>query len=318
MSERPRDLFAGQLIPHANFMEIKRVLDYKQLKIQSNGKREFLSLGTLGSDAPALLTFCTSPSYLLVAQAKKNVVAVFVREADTRDLEPNTAWIFAEEPDIEFFLYHKFLFDHTAFYNRDGDQHFDSQCRISRKAHMAEKDVIIGCGTVIEPGVVIMEGTVIGPNVYVGPGTVIGVEGTQTIEHDGRKFFRVPHAGGVRVGANTFIGANTVIVRGVFREPTCIGDDVTLGNLVNIGHNCMIGDDVVILPGSIICGSVTVKSGTRVSPGAVIRNGKVIGKNAWVGLGAVVTKDVEDNGHVSGNFAIEHGKMIRHVKELAG
>lgn len=68
---------------------------------------------------------------------------------------------------------------------------------------------------------------------------------------------------------------------------------------------------------SIVSGSTIVEKGARISPGAVIRSSKRIGENAWITLGALVTKDVEKGERVSGNFAIEHKKLLEHINEIS-
>ena len=54
-----------------------------------------------------------------------------------------------------------------------------------------------------------------------------------------------------------------------------------------------------------------------ISPGAIVANQKRIGRGAWVTLGAVVTRDVEPGSRVSGNFAIEHARLLEHIKEIS-
>ena len=156
-----------------------------------------------------------------------------------------------------------------------------------------------------------MQEVLIGPGTTVGQGAILGVDGGRVY-----KGLRVLHGGSVWVGSDSFIGANTVVVWGIWGNPTVIGDNCFIGNLVNIGHGCIIENDVMILPGAILCGSVHVGKGARISPGAVISNGVRIGAGAFVTLGAVVTKDVKPGERVSGNFAVEHSRWLGFVKGL--
>ena len=120
----------------------------------------------------------------------------------------------------------------------------------------------------------------------------------------------------MRIGKDVFIGGNAVVVRSVWRRPTIIGDGAFIGNLANIGHNCLVADHARVLPGAILCGRAEVGPEATVSPGAVISNAIHVGRGAWVTLGAVVTRDVEPGGRVSGNFAVPHDRLVRHVKNL--
>lgn len=300
-------------------MNIERVLDYKQdLEIAIIDSPEFLNLGTLASEQESLLTYCNSSKYLQIANAKGNVVAAFVKKEHADTIKTKITLIYSDTPKIDFFKFHEYLASNTDFYGVGRETRVSRTAEIHPTAFVAKVNVEIGDNVTVGPQVVIMENTSIGPGTYIGPGTVIGIDGTQTIEVNRRKHLRISHAGGVLIGENTFIGANSVIVRGLFRDYTTIGRDVTIGNLVNIGHNCKVGDDVMILPNSIVCGSVTIGNGARISPGSSIADSKIIGENAWVTIGAVVTRDVESGGRVSGNFAIEHDRLLRHVKKLRG
>lgn len=299
-------------------MKIEQVLKYnKELEMQINGSTEFSNLGLASSDEVFLLTYCDSLKSLNDAISKKNVIAAFVKKEDVVDIKANISFIFSDRPVIDFFLFHNYLIKNTDFYRKDRHAHISTSANIHPTAFIAEKNVEISENVTVCPKAVIMENTIIKPGVYIGPGTVIGIDGTQTINYGERKYFRILHAGGVLIGKNTFVGANSSLVRSLFRKYTTIGKNVTVGNLVNIGHGCRIDDDVLILPNSIVCGSTIVEKGARISPGAVISSSKKIGKNARITLGAVVTKDVENGGRVSGNFAIEHKKLLNHIKKIS-
>ena len=59
-----------------------------------------------------------------------------------------------------------------------------------------------------------------------------------------RRWVKVPQVGGVRIGADVEIGANTTIDRGAI-EDTVIEEGVKLDNLIQIGHNVRIGAHTV-------------------------------------------------------------------------
>ncbi len=68
---------------------------------------------------------------------------------------------------------------------------------------------------------------------------------------------KVPHVGGVRIGNDVEVGANTTIDRGTIGD-TVIEDGVKLDNLVQVGHNCRIGAHTVIAGCVGISGSTTI------------------------------------------------------------
>lgn len=75
-----------------------------------------------------------------------------------------------------------------------------------------------------------------------------------------------------------------------------------------VAHDCVIGDFVTFAPGAQCNGNVTVDDYAYIGSGAILREGTrarplVIGRGATVGMGAVVTKDVEPFTTVVGNPA---------------
>ncbi len=75
-----------------------------------------------------------------------------------------------------------------------------------------------------------------------------------------------------------------------------------------VEHDCRIGDFVTFAPGVKCNGNVVVEDGAYIGAGAILRQGTPrsplrIGRGAVVGMGAIVTRDVEDGVTVVGNPA---------------
>lgn len=156
-----------------------------------------------------------------------------------------------------------------------------------------------------------MEGSVtIGDNCVISSEVVIGSTGFGYYRDLNGNNAVVPHIGGVRIGNNVDIGANTCIDRGTI-DNTEIGDYTKIDNLCHIGHNVKIGKNVFVIALSMIGGSAVLEDEVYVAPGAKIMNQIHVGNNAFVGMGTVVIKDVEKNDVVVGNPA----KVIRKRKE---
>ena len=76
----------------------------------------------------------------------------------------------------------------------------------------------------------------------------------------------------------------------------------------SVAHDCVIGDFVTFAPGVKCSGHVVIEDFVQVGTGALIRNGSAgkplrIGRGAVVGMGAVVTGDVEQGTTMVGNPA---------------
>lgn len=159
-------------------------------------------------------------------------------------------------------------------------------------------NVVIGAHTVIEHNVVISH-AVIGDNCIIHSGTVIGTDGYGYYFKDDGSVRKVEHFGGVEIGNDVEIGANACIDRGTI-DDTVIGAYSKIDNLVHIAHNVHIGVAVCVVAGAVICGSAKLKEGAYIAPGGIVKNQLVVGKDGFVGLGAVVTRSVEDEDVVTG------------------
>jgi NDP-sugar pyrophosphorylase family protein len=87
--------------------------------------------------------------------------------------------------------------------------------------------------------VTLSQGCRIGQRAIVHSGAVIGADGFGFAPTEGR-WEKIEQLGGVVIGNDVEIGANTCIDRGAL-EDTILEDGVKLDNLVQIGHNVHIG-----------------------------------------------------------------------------
>jgi len=122
-------------------------------------------------------------------------------------------------------------------------------CVIGRGAELAEDCRLLA-------RVVICHGVHVGRRVIIQPGAVIGGDGFG-IARDGEAWVKVPQLGGVSIGDDVEIGANTTIDRGAI-EDTVLGDGVKLDNQIQIGHNVRIGEHTVIAGCTGVSGSAVI------------------------------------------------------------
>lgn len=163
------------------------------------------------------------------------------------------------------------------------------------------QNVHIGNDTEIRHHVVIHDNTCIGQNCVIKSHTVIGGEGFG-FEVDDEIPLRIPHLGKVIIGNNVEIGSLNAIARGTLND-TVLSDGVKTDDHVFVAHNVFVGENSFIIAGAEVSGSVTIGKNVWISPQATLINQISIGDNALVGLGAVVTKSVEENVIVVGNPA---------------
>lgn len=169
-----------------------------------------------------------------------------------------------------------------------------------------EAGAYIGAATVVGEGSVVGTNTRLAANVTIYPQVVIGesciVHGGAVIGADGFGFApgkegwtKVHQLGGVRIGNQVEIGANTCIDCGAL-DDTIIGNDVKLDNLIQIGHNVVIGDHTAIAAHTAVAGSTRIGARCTIA-GCVAVTGHIeIADDVHVSGATVVTKSITESG----------------------
>lgn len=176
-----------------------------------------------------------------------------------------------------------------------------AHCYIGSNTTVGENSIIFSNVTILCP-------TNIGANVNINSGTVIGADGFGYEKNAEGKYEKFPHLGGVVIEDDVDIGANTCIDRGVLNN-TVIRAGAKIDNLVHVAHNCDIGEGAMVIACTMLGGSVKIGSGSWIAPASTIINQKIIGDQAIVGLGSLVTKDVENGQTVMGAPAMDQANF---------
>jgi len=100
------------------------------------------------------------------------------------------------------------------------------------------------------------------------------------------------------------IGRGVVIQNGVnISANVFVSDFVKINTYANIMHDSQIGKYTTIAPNAVILGRVKISELCYIGSNSTILPGKEIEKKSIIGVGAVVTKDVQFNITVVGNPA---------------
>ncbi|MFT7413777.1 MAG: UDP-3-O-[3-hydroxymyristoyl] glucosamine N-acyltransferase [Methylophagaceae bacterium] len=178
-----------------------------------------------------------------------------------------------------------------------------------------ESGAKVGTGSRLSANITLCEGVQIGQRCIIHPGVVIGADGFG-IANDKGQWIKVPQIGGVQIGDDVEIGANTTIDRGAI-ENTLIGKGVKLDNQIQIGHNVNIGDHTVI------AGCVGIAGSTTIGKNCVIGGGVGIGGHLTITDGVqltgmtMVTKSITSSGVYSSGIPAQptgqwHKNVIRY------
>ena len=119
----------------------------------------------------------------------------------------------------------------------------------------------------------------------------------------------------------------------VFGQNVYVGNDVKIGNRVKVQNNvsiytgCELEDEVFLGPSCVLTNVTNPRSqvnrhslyektlfrrGCSIGANATVVPGVTIGRYAFIGAGAVITKDVPDYALMLGNPAKQKGWMSRH------
>ena len=223
-----------------------------------------------------------------------------------------------EEPKKMFVTLHNELAKSEAYAGPRKPTRIGENCDISDLACIAKENVTIGNNVTIEPFVVINSNVEIGDNCIIRSGTTIGGKGFNFVKTADGEMLGMRDLGRVVLGSNVEICSNCHVANGPLpTDVTRLDDHVKMDVFAQIGHGSRVGRRTLIASGAQISGNVVIEEDCWIGVNATISNRIHIGDNARINLGAVVTKNVEAGTAVSGNFAIDHGRFLSHIKELS-
>ena len=191
----------------------------------------------------------------------------------------------------------------------------------------------IGALTVVGRGARIAAGAVIGPQCHLGEGAEVGTGtrfaargslgqacriGARGIVHSGAvigadgfgfagtegRWEKIEQLGGVAIGDDVEIGANSCIDRGAL-DDTVLEDGVKLDNLVQIGHNVRIGAHSAFAGCVGVAGSARIGKRCTAGGGAIILGHLEIVDDVHLTAATVVSRSIRKPGLYSGAFPFD-------------
>lgn len=179
--------------------------------------------------------------------------------------------------------------------------------------------VSIGAGSILYPNVTIYHGCRVGERAILHSGAVIGGDGFG-FAPDGKLWIKIPQTGGVVIGDDVEIGANTTVDRGAL-DDTVIGDGCKIDNLVQIAHNCNIGPHTVLAGCTGIAGSVTLGEHCIVGGAGMISGHVTLAPGTTISGGSLVMKSISQPGLYTSVFPLDsHDEWVRnaaHIRRLS-
>jgi len=291
-------------------------------------------VASLQNASPESLSFLSNSSYLSQLPATK--AAAVVLRPENADTCPVAALI-SDNPYATYARMAALVCPEPSF---EAGVHTTAvvadSATIADSAHIAAS-AVIGERTSIAANTVVGPGTVIGPDCDIGencrfianvtlaqdvrigargifhPGVVIGADGFgNAMTSDG--WAKVPQLGGVQIGNDVEIGANTTVDRGAIGD-TVIENGVRIDNLCMIAHNVRIGEHTAIaamtgIAGSTVIGKRCLFAGRAGAVGHISVCDDVI-----VAAQTFLSKDVTEPGTYAASFPADNARSW--AKQLA-
>ena len=177
------------------------------------------------------------------------------------------------------------------------------------------ENVVIGDDSCLYPRVVLYPGCTIGARVVIHAGAVIGADGFGLAPENGR-WVKIPQIGGVRIGDDVEIGANTTIDRGTL-DDTVIEEGVKLDNQVQVGHNVRIGAHSAVAGCVGIAGSARIGRHVTIGGAAMIHGHIEIADHVHVSAGTLISRSLTKPGTYTGIYPFdEHDAWKRNAARL--
>ena len=300
------------------------------LSLRGDGDAVVESVATLAGAGPRQLSFLSNPRYRSQLAGSAAGVVV-VREDDAEGLDRTL--LVARDPYVAFAKIAA-LVDPEPAANPgvhptavvDGSADIDPGAEIGPLACVGARSRI-GPGAIVGPGCVIGEDCTIGAGsrlvarvtlvrrvrlgerVLVHPGAVLGADGFG-LAMDAGRWIKVPQQGGVVVGDDCEIGANTTIDRGAI-EDTVLGEDVRLDNQIQIAHNVRIGAHTAMAGCVAVAGSTTIGRYCLIGGAAGIVGHISICDRVTITAMALVTASIDAPGEYSSGTPLMDNRSWR-------
>ncbi len=180
--------------------------------------------------------------------------------------------------------------------------HIQANCVIGARCQ-------IGAQSRLHPNVTLYDQVRIGRRGIFHSGVVLGADGFGFAPNPAMAkgaWGKIAQLGGVQIGDDVEIGANTTVDRGAL-DDTVIGNGVKLDNQIMIAHNCQIGEHTAMAACVGVAGSTTIGARCIIGGAAMFSGHITITDDVQISGGTAITTDINVAGRYTGVLpAVEH------------
>lgn len=299
------------------------------LTVRGNGERVIDGVGTLSDAGPSQLSFLSNSRYASrLADTRAGVVIV---HAESADACPTVALV-ASDPYVAYARIAA-LFERLPV-ARPG---IHPSAVVAPGARVSP-GASIGALCVIDEGAVIEDGAVLGPHCIIGEGCTVGAYsrlvarvtlvirvtlGKRVLVHPGAvigsdgfglafdrenadhgAWVKLPQLGGVRIGDDCEIGANTTIDRGAL-DDTVLEEDVRLDNQIQIAHNVHVGAHTAMAGCAAVAGSAKIGRYCMIGGNAGVLGHLEVADRVTITAKSLVTHSLREAGEYSSGTPLQ-------------
>lgn len=290
--------------------DILPVLPSEHTILGNSTEASFTRLSSIFDASQGSLTWLSSTQrekQLLLEKTAASIIICDKAIIPTEALTRNKCLILVDDPRLAFVRIGNHLFPRTVPYGVHATATIHLSAQVHPKTYIGPY-TYVGAGSTIDEGTVIYghchlcddAGIAIGKNVVIHAGCTIGVDGFGYTLTEASQYELFPQIGGVIIEDNVEIHSNVNVDRGTLGD-TIIGAGTKIDKFCHIGHNVVIGNHCIVTAQCMIGGSACIGDYVWLAPCVCIRDGGIhIGSHAFVGMAAVVTKDIAENSRMMG------------------
>ncbi|KAB8192104.1 UDP-3-O-(3-hydroxymyristoyl)glucosamine N-acyltransferase [Lysobacter maris] len=300
------------------------------LGVHGDGSVAVEGVGTLAAAGASQLAFLANPKYR-GQLADSGAGVVVMREADAEGFagtaliaaDPYAAFariaaLFEPRPERPPGVHPSAAIDATA--EVAADAHIGAFVSIGARSRVEAgavvgpgcvigEDCVVGAGSELIARVTLVTRVRLGHRVRIHPGAVLGADGFGLAMDNGH-WLNVPQLGGVVIGDDCEIGANTTIDRGAI-EDTVLGEDVRLDNQIQIGHNVTIGAHTAMAGCSAVAGSAKIGRYCLIGGAAGVLGHLEVCDRVVITAMSLVTSSIREPGEYSSGTPLMDNRSWR-------
>ena len=282
-----------------NLKIVEKILNgYCDYSVYGNKDIQINNAGSISNGLSSQIKWINEYNNNNQSYIKNNISCIIIchNDFDESLFNSKNCYIKVNNPRLTFAQVVNELFKENELIGTDKSAIISKNTKIGNKVYIGPNTIvgdncIIGNNTIIHGNCSIYKNVIIGNNVTINSGCVIGSDGFGYERKEDKEFVKFPHLGGVKIGNNVEIGANTTIDKGAL-DYTIIEDGVKIDNLIHIAHNVKVGKNTAIIANCMVAGSVIIGENSWIGPSTSILESIRIGDNSFIGMGSVVIKNI--------------------------